>query len=65
MQCNTDGMTAVHFAIEFERLDCLVYMFEGETVDISDYSIIMNGGGKNGVKNEDIDQMYFSKLSKT
>lgn len=27
---NSDGMTAVHYAIELERFEYLVYLFEGE-----------------------------------
>lgn len=29
---NIDGMTAVHYAIEMERTEYLIYLFEGDTI---------------------------------
>jgi ankyrin repeat protein len=38
---NDDGKTAVHAAIEIEKLEYLAYLFEADTVDVTDYSTIM------------------------
>jgi ankyrin repeat protein len=40
---NSDGMTAIHYAIELERFEYLAYLFEGDSrTDYNDYSLIMD-----------------------
>eukprot|EP00347_Sterkiella_histriomuscorum_P021314 403334434 len=55
---NQDGKTAVHAAIEIERIECLAYLFEADNVDLNDFSSIMED-----IQSSSIDQNYLSKLS--
>lgn len=41
---NCDGMTAVHYAIELERFEFLVYLFEGDSSSFNDYSMFLSCG---------------------
>jgi ankyrin repeat protein len=35
LNMNNNGMTAVHYAIKFERLEYLFYLFEGDQADMN------------------------------
>lgn len=57
LHSNNDGKTAVHVAIEFERFDCLIYLFEGEAMKGSSSHYMLEGAYKQ------IDKNYFSTMS--
>ena len=60
------GMTAVHAAIEMQKLEYLAYLFEGDSVDVSEYSALVFNASREcggGLKNEKVDSSYISKLS--
>lgn len=54
---NDNGKTAVHFAIEFGKIEYLAYLFEGETNGAASWELIQSENA------EGIDPEYFSKLS--
>ena len=38
---NDDGKTAIHAAIEIGKIEYLTYLFEADTVDLTEYSTIL------------------------
>ena len=38
---NQEGKTAVHFAIQFERIDYLAYLFEGDSEEANNWGMIV------------------------